>query len=94
MVNKTARVIKNIQRMVPGLRKGSVTAELEHGMATFVISPTKQVELIVERMELIFITMLVGEDGPLPQNIISSHEMTGPNKKEAVWIKELKEFTK
>ena len=93
-MNRTAQVIKNIQRMVPSLQKGSVSAQLEHKMATFILDDTRQVEMIVEADELIFITMLVGEDGPIPQHIISSHEMTGANKKQAVWIKELKEFTK
>lgn len=94
MNNNTGIVVQNIQKMVPGLCKGSVSANLEAKMATFIIDDSRQVELIIQDKELTFITMVDEGGGPLPQHIISSKEVTGPGEKEAVWITHLKEFTK
>ena len=85
-------------KLVPGMRKGGYTADLNHGIATFQIDKNRSVEMIVEGLELTFITMKKGKydgvSGPLPQRIFSSFEMTGPGKKQAVWIAELTKFTK
>jgi hypothetical protein len=92
----TGQIVQNIQQMVTGLQKGSVTADIENKSATFTIDDQRQVELIIEGKELIFITLRDegGGDGYIPQHIISSHEMTGPNKKDAAWLTKLRDFTK